>query len=160
MSEIDPIAEGRAAAEAYNGEAGEGFKNDGRKNAYVCEDCGSSIITVDRGPGFTPFLISCGNCKGMAQSKMYRVVDWLEPTHEWHRPESVDGLNAASIEHVRKGGLILRPIPGSAGGWVRPVKPDADLVQRRQVLEQLMRDAAAPCASIELTAQRERKGSK
>ena len=107
------IETGRRIAESYN-RKGEGFDNCGKKNAYECEDCGSHIVTIDRHPGITPFLTRCGNCKGMAKSKMYRVADWLEPTHEWFRPEMLEDVPAGSSDHIARGGLILRPIGDSA----------------------------------------------
>lgn len=131
----DPIAEGRAAAKAFNGETGGGFKNAGRRNAYECERCYAYIVTVDREPGVTPFLTKCGNCGAMAQSKMYRVAECLAATHEWYRPDTVEGLGAHTIDHLRKGGLILRAIPGNPDEWrkVGGVNQEAAQVDRLAV---------------------------
>lgn len=128
----DILAEGRTRAEAYNID-GEGFKNIGRKNAYECDSdsaigkvagCGSYIVTVDRDPGVTPFMLKCGNCGQFAHSKFYRVQDWLEPTHEWYRPDTLEGVPKGSHHHLSKGGLILRPVAGGADKWLRPgLKP-------------------------------------
>ncbi len=117
-------------AEAYNAEVvraqmaahhdGQtGFANNGRKNAYECEDCGAWIVTIDREPGVTPFMVECGICRQMATSKFYRVADRMQPTHEWYRPETSNGLSPWSLEHVSKGGLLLRTIDGhdSREGW-------------------------------------------
>ncbi|HEX5213295.1 MAG TPA: hypothetical protein VFW22_16340 [Pseudolabrys sp.] len=109
MSE-DILAEGRALSEHYTTWAG-------KKNAYVCDGnragvpgCGSYIVTIDVAAGVTPFIVQCGNCGRDAHSKMYRVKDWLTPTHQWYRPDTLDGIDAAYHEHLRSGGLILRPI--------------------------------------------------
>lgn len=114
----------KQAAEHFNGT--DGFRNGDRKNAYECESCGSYIITVDREPGVTPFMVSCGNCKAMAKSKFYRVVDSLIPTHEWFRPETIDGLTQWSADHVGNGGLLLRKIGGgdSKEGWHEPASKE------------------------------------
>lgn len=104
-------------ARKYMGPGGSGFQNDGRMNAYVCDDCDRFIVTVDREPGVTPFTVShkhaapdCG--KGWLTSKMYRVADHLQPTHEFYRPDSLGGFDRNTAEHLRKGGLLLRAIPG------------------------------------------------
>lgn len=43
----DIIETGRRIAESYN-RKGEGFDNTGKKNAYVCPDCGAGVVTIDR----------------------------------------------------------------------------------------------------------------
>lgn len=116
----DPIAEGRALANAHNGPGGAGFKNSGKLNAYQCRDCRAHVVTIDREPGVTPFLVRCRNCGGEAQSAFYRLGPNHTPTYEWVRPESLDGLDAGSIEHIRNGGLILRPIAGQSAQWIMP----------------------------------------
>ncbi len=115
------IAQIRAEAAAhYNGEGG--FDNSSRKNAYECGQCGSYIVTVDLEPGVTPFMVSCGTCGAGATSKFYRVHASLTPTHEWYRPEAFDGLSRWAIDHVEKGGLLLRQIGGGHQneGWQHP----------------------------------------
>lgn len=118
----DPIAEGRAKAMEYNGPGGSGFQNEGKLNAYQCEksNCRAYVITIDREPGVTPFLTACKVCGGMAKSAMYRVGDHFEPTHEWVRPDSIEGLSEATIDHIRNGGLIMRPINAIAPSWQIP----------------------------------------
>lgn len=106
------------AAEHFNGT--DGFDNSTRKNAYECEECGSYIVTVDREPGVTPFMVPCGNCGAFAKSKFYRVQPYLEPTHEWYRPETLDDLKDWERQHVEKGGLLLRPI--GQHKWQKPDK--------------------------------------
>lgn len=108
------IEQGRALAE-------EQFKNGGfveKLNAYECDGesfkgtkgCGSYIVTIDRHPGVTPFMLKCGNCGGFAHSKMYRVQPDLTPTHEWYRPEKASDVPLLARDHVAKGGLVLRAI--------------------------------------------------
>lgn len=130
----DILAQGRAMAERYNSETGGGFQNTNRLNAYECDGergysnvpakqgCGSFIVTIDRHPGVTPFMVRCGNCGQMAHSKGYRVQDYLNPTHEWYRPETLDGIDERSFDHLANGGLILRAIPGKPDRWTIPVR--------------------------------------
>ena len=140
----DIIEQGRAAAEAYNG-SGKGFHNKNRINAYVCDGgrarvlpglpqpgCGYFIITIDRDFGVTPFMVGCGNCGGMAYSKMYRVAVDIAPTHEWYRPNSLDGIDEGTHEHIRGGGLLLRPIEGR-GAWLRPEALNLSSMTRKAV---------------------------
>lgn len=125
------------AAEHYNG--ADGFDNAARKNAYECEDCGSYIVTVDREPGVTPFMVGCGNCGAMAKSKFYRVQAYLEPTHEWYRPETLAGLKGGVREHVENGGLLLRQIGGGDQkvGWLKPDAAMADAKSQSEALAEL-----------------------
>lgn len=98
--------------------------NPGRKNIYACKDCGSHIVTVDKDQGVTPFMIRCvaTHCeapngrKGMMQSSMYRVFDpdnIIRPSYEWYRPGLAQILSIGEAEHVKRGGLLLRPIKGN-----------------------------------------------
>lgn len=116
----DILEVGRQLAESFNGTGGQGFQNVGRKNAYECERCGSYIVTIDRDPGVTPFIVRCGNCGNEATSKFYRVQDWLSPTHEWYRPETLEGVEPCFFPHLEKGGLLLRPVEGWPDAWVTP----------------------------------------
>jgi hypothetical protein len=123
--EIEKAAE--QAREHYG--QGKDFPNEGRLNVYGCTGkrefrpplgtmviiggpCGWKAITIDREPGVTPFLIKCEGCGGDAQSSFYRVPANLDATHEWYRPDSFEGLKPGEIEHVKKGGLLLRRIEG------------------------------------------------
>lgn len=87
---------------------------DGRKNIYVCEKCSGFIVTRDKDEGTTPFMMKCRateGCRGMMMSSMYRVFDGrMKASHEWFKPDSAGGLNAATAEHVKMGGLLLREI--------------------------------------------------
>lgn len=101
-----------------------------RINVYVCE-YGCHNVTVDVDEGVTPFFIKClrkstpdrpiqkkyldenGECIGIARSTFYpsgpKPPHIPDPTHEWYRPESLDGLSKDEKEHVDQGGLLLRP---------------------------------------------------
>lgn len=84
----------------------------GKLNIYVCQDCRGHVVTRDRDAGVTPFMTACKatlGCTGMMQSSMYRVFDQsMREDFEWYRPESLDGLKPHTVDHIRKGGLILR----------------------------------------------------
>lgn len=92
-----------------------------RTNVYTCQQCGRQIVTVDRDSGTTPFMIGCnegppGGCAGAAFSSWYQPIPGAgDPTHEWYRPtaeetEALDRQYPGMAEHVRLGGLALRPI--------------------------------------------------
>lgn len=155
------------AAAFHDGKAG--FDNNSKLNAYECDGesgfgrgpdkpgCGAYIVTVDREPGVTPFMVKCGACGQMAHSKFYRVHRTLIATHEWYRPDTLDGLNVHEREHVEKGGLLLRPI--NDDGWTRPGDIDDFLSEfvsareaadrRRQHAEKLdmLKSIPQPCDS-------------
>jgi hypothetical protein len=105
----------------------------GRINVYACTPpltqssvkggCGHWIVTIDRDTGVTPMFVKCGHCGGMATSRMYKVGFGLEPTHEWFRPATVNEIpveyrGEGSIDHLRNGGLVMRPI--GDGKWFAP----------------------------------------
>lgn len=117
MSDYDP-SKVRAKVAEWQKEGA--FKH--KLNAYECQECASYIVTIDREIGITPFMVKCGNCEAMALSKMYRVSEALTPTHEWYRPETIDGLARWSIKHVEQGGLMLRRVGGGneSEGWQDP----------------------------------------
>jgi len=115
-------------------EPGKSFDGQERKNIYQCQTCLGLICTVDRDKGVTPFMIDCkvtADCKGPMQSSFYMAHPMVVPTFEWFRPTEdelaalcaaiPDGpraelRKAAYVDHVNRGGLILRPIK-------REVKP-------------------------------------
>ena len=86
-----------------------------QKNIYTCAKCGGKIVTIDRDNGTTPFMILCRaslDCNGMMQSSLYHCPPSSTPTHEWYRPKrkEIRGLYPEVMEHIRKGGLLLRKI--------------------------------------------------
>lgn len=125
----DPrLIEAAEKAAAFNN-GKDGFANSGKLNGYICEaDPSHRIVTIDREPGVTPFTIQCVACEALNRlplkrglyrhaamtSCFYRVPQDLEPTHEWYRPDSLDGLAPGIVDHLLKGGLTLRKIPEAA----------------------------------------------
>lgn len=104
-----------------------------KKNAYYCEACKGYVVTIDRDEGVTPMFLACrvlgeptdpaNTCKGQSHSLMYPTEPWpekdgygqpipTEPTYEWYKPDDAEAvrLDAASFDHVSKGGLMLRKI--------------------------------------------------
>lgn len=100
-----------------------------RINVYVCEyNCNN--VTVDVDHGVTPFMIKCrrkstpqrpiaqkyldenGECIGTARSCFYpmepKPAHIPDPTHEWFKPDTFEGLHPDEIDHVKRGGLLLR----------------------------------------------------
>ena len=85
-----------------------------KKNMYICDDCETVYITIDRDQGITPFLMSCktNKCEGMAQSSLYRVNQNIVPDHEWYYPDKEEYIKQgpSTKQHIDKGGLLLRKI--------------------------------------------------
>lgn len=86
----------------------------GKTNVYACQSCDRKIVTLDKDQGTTPFAIRCkemGGCDdGMMYSSFYAVDQTLGPIHYvWFKPDNLDGYSDAMLEHIRKGGLDLRP---------------------------------------------------
>lgn len=80
-------------------------------NRYTCDTCRSSIVTVDRDEGVTPFMLGCRaspGCPGMMQSSFYRDVRGAA-TFEWRKltPEQLIKASPAMREHARMGGLDI-----------------------------------------------------
>lgn len=92
----------------------------GKKNIYTCERCHGHIVTVDIDDGVTPFMIACcarPRCNGMMKSSMYRVFDQgMAASHEWYRPGPTANLKPGEIDHVMRGGLLLRPAKPMGSG--------------------------------------------
>jgi len=87
----------------------------GQINAYECQK-GHFTVTINAHSGTTPFIIGCKYCGDRAESHMYRVDQGLVPTHEWYKPsikkaKNIDKAYPGVLEHVEKGGLLLRSIP-------------------------------------------------
>lgn len=91
-------------------EAGKSYL--GRLNIYVCDKCRGHIVTRDVDTGVTPFMTSCKStpdCQGMMKSSMYRVFDQdMAASHVWYRPTTAQFLSGGTLEHVMRGGLLLR----------------------------------------------------
>lgn len=96
---------------------------DGEKdkiNLYTCDDsngrkCKNAVKTIDLVAGTTPFKVDCSRCGSQMTSAMYtKIPKKPEVTMEWFRPELNQVLKwrrkPGLIEHLLKGGLMLRPI--------------------------------------------------
>jgi hypothetical protein len=82
-----------------------------RLNMYTCDN-DHNTITIDLNEGVTPFMIDCMtlDCGLIARSHFYNVSPELIPAYEWYYPTNLKGLHPAEVEHVVKGGLLLRKI--------------------------------------------------
>lgn len=88
----------------------------GLVNTYTCRDCVGRIVTVNRVEGTTPFTLNCRakpGCKGFMTSGFYRGDQSETPGYEWYLPslEEARRQGPDMVEHVRMGGLDIRPIP-------------------------------------------------
>jgi hypothetical protein len=102
-----------------------------RLNAWRCEACDFPFIAFDRHPGTTPMMVSHHafepdtDCKGLCASVFYQragveraAIDLgqggqqIQPSHEWYRPSAIElrSETAAVKDHVRQGGLLVRPV--------------------------------------------------
>ncbi len=84
------------------------------RNVYTCPH-GHATWTEDVDEGTTPFMIPCQteHCPEAAESSFYRISSDPQPvTHEWYRPRwwATLFLDINDKEHVRSGGLLLRPV--------------------------------------------------
>lgn len=90
------------------------MSNKGKKNVYLCKDCGHGYVSQDVDDGVTPFNADCLNCAGMAQSCFYKIPqDFLAfhaPAVEWYAPseEDLKALLPMTRAHCDKGGLLSR----------------------------------------------------
>ena len=94
---------------------GQAVTGHARKNVYTCDTCRGQVVTVDTDKGVTPFMIACRatpGCKGFMISSFYHCDPASIATFEFYRPETIEGLDPPTQEHVMKGGLLLRPVPG------------------------------------------------
>lgn len=88
--------------------------NPNRLNIYICDNCGGHIVSRDVDQGTTPFMIRCEattGCQGRMQSSMYRVFDpegKMHHSHEWYRPTKGMLVAKHLVDHIDKGGLLLR----------------------------------------------------
>jgi hypothetical protein len=89
-----------------------------RLNGYVCQRPTKSkphiTLTVDVDRGVTPFMIACPVCQFDAYSMCYprtgKIPCMEDVTHEWYAPDEteVQTLHPANLEHVKRGGLLMR----------------------------------------------------
>lgn len=91
---------------------------------YRCDKCDLVLATVDRHPGFSPDYLDHARildsrCPGLFVSFGYpdeELPSGAAPAFEWFRPGELALLELGDefINHVLKGGLILRPNPQAA----------------------------------------------
>ena len=91
-----------------------GFK--GKKNVYICGDCGHGFVTQDSNEGTTPFQTTCLNCGCMASSMFYNIPQELlgNPAVRWIKPlrATWGKFNPAIRHHLEMGGLIRNDTKG------------------------------------------------
>jgi hypothetical protein len=91
--------------------------NRGRKNMFVCSDCGGHIVTVDADEGIQPMVIACHatlGCKGLMGSSLYKVFDQkVRASFEFYRPPVTKILTPGEAQTVAQGGLLLRFAEGT-----------------------------------------------
>ncbi len=110
-----------------------------RLNAYTCQKCKATVITIDKDNGVTPFIIPClteiesmsslveypknrhRKCNGDMYSHFYTVPPFVTPLFEWFKPD-IEALNKCYSplkvklynkdmrDHIKNGGLDLRKI--------------------------------------------------
>jgi len=86
-----------------------------KRNAYTCQKCKGTIITVDRDKGTTPFMIEClakVGCDGDMHSHFYTgpvVNGSLPAAYEWRKPTEKEFAEAsvAMKAHFNQGGLDI-----------------------------------------------------
>lgn len=98
-------------------------------DAFVCDGCLGITITRDRHPGFHPRLVDhrkfdpSSRCAGTAVAVGYPedMPSDAVASHEWYRPAEDELLDLpnAFIDHVLRGGLLLRIIPADIDGLDR-----------------------------------------
>lgn len=111
----------------------------GTINGYRCDACGLHTFIVHVQDGVTPMFLACraegvepdeATCKGRAVSLMYpdepppvRIVEAV--AWEWYSPDPIElaDLEPESREHVRKGGLLLRPLTDAGRAALRNGSP-------------------------------------
>lgn len=112
------------------------MSNRERINVYVCPACHGAMVTKDVDEGVTPFMLRCRvtpGCKEFARSCFYNPGNFpagldLTPRWEWYKPspEETRAMDAPMREHIDKGGLALRPAPGTE----EPASDDVKIVAR------------------------------
>lgn len=84
----------------------------GQKNLYQCNTCQGQIVTLDLVDGTTPFILPCyvtPGCEGDMHSAFYNNIHPRVPFQfEWFKPQTLDGYDEDTREHIRKGGLVLQ----------------------------------------------------
>lgn len=110
------IMDNRPGAHAIRGQ---NYPGPGAINAYICAKCGALTVVRHVDAGVTPMFLACrrpSGCDEMARSAGYppnppqKVIDAVR--WEWYRPDHTefDKLDQVMKDHIKRGGLILRPV--------------------------------------------------
>ncbi|HEY3435109.1 MAG TPA: hypothetical protein VGK41_05605 [Solirubrobacterales bacterium] len=102
----------------------------GKINGWSCPICRETTYAVHVDDGVTPFMLGCKtkSCEGMGRSMFY--PDGPPPQHvlvavswEWYSPDDRERrkLDAAVLEHVEKGGLLVRELTDAGRDVLRDV---------------------------------------
>lgn len=92
-------------------------------NGYHCRACDGTVLTIDVDLGVTPMTMPCvGRCAGRSTAVSLNYPPQqppAEPALEFYRPSAEEAaeLSVAALEHVLKGGLLVR---GRDAGESRP----------------------------------------
>ena len=87
---------------------------------YRCDACRMIVVTRDRHPGYSPRFVDhrhfepATSCTGVTRTLGHiDEAPPAPPSHEWYRPGERELLDLpdAFIDHVLRGGLLLRLIP-------------------------------------------------
>jgi len=113
-------------------------------NQYICQECGRSIVTIDRDQGVTPFMLRCREtkgCSGMMQSSFYMADQTLTPAYEWRKPTKGEYLrmSAPMRQHIDRGGLEIykiRPAPERERPKAAPVQTGKRATPKQRRLRQ------------------------
>lgn len=115
-----------------------------RENVYTCPVCSGHTVTIDRDEGVTPFMIGCrasgkvGDCNGKAESSFYppgpRPDHIPAPSWEWYKPDQTkfDTLSRWELEHVAKGGLLIRKIGEAEDAYSKLLREQLGIVIRER----------------------------
>jgi hypothetical protein len=109
----------------------------GEINGWTCDKCGGMTYVIHVDDGVTPFYLACrasgdlDHCDGMGRSLFYPSA--APPPHvlaavrwEWHTPGPEEKtrllLEPEVLEHVEKGGLLLRELTDAGRKALAEVK--------------------------------------
>lgn len=85
-----------------------------RNVIYTCTTCGRQVVTRLTDAGVAAMHIQCRatvGCEGtMIFDQSSRSGVELPHSHEWFRPEISADMPARVVDHVKRGGLVIRPV--------------------------------------------------
>jgi len=88
----------------------------GKKNIYLCNECGHGFVSLDQDSGTTPFMTACRNpeCEKLAYSLLYlcpqESLAEVKPALIWVVPtgDQLAKMSESTQHHVKMGGLISK----------------------------------------------------